>query len=156
MLNIDRVLQRAVAKKLLTADNASVARIINYERTFLLPAGGTFAAPSVVPALQQNFASAALIIGIDFDAQPDGQPANPWLTGRERFEITLSYPTGDRLINVLGLASAIRGRNGEKQYPQKELFMPPQQNVQIDVQTRLPDQLLVTVNFDALIWTFAS
>jgi hypothetical protein len=156
MLNIDRVLERCVKKKFLTADEASVARVMAFEKVFILPAGGTFAAPSVLPAQQQNFASGAILVGIDFDSQPDGQPVNPYLTGRERFEITFSYPTGDRLINVTGLASAIRGRNGENQYPSKEVYLPPQQNIQIDTQTRLPEQLLVTVHFDALIWKFAS
>ncbi len=155
MLSVERVLERAIKKGFLTANQAAVARIINYEKSFIVPAGGTFAVPSTVPAQQQNFASEALLVGVDADSQPDGQPVNPFLAGRERFEITFSYPTGDRLINTTGLAAAIFGRNGEKQWPQQFLHMPPQQNIQIDVATRLPEQLLITVNFDALIWNFA-
>lgn len=156
MLNVDRVLERCVAKGLITKADAQKARVLNYEKSFVLPGGGSFSAPTTVPVQQQNFSSAAIIVGIDADSQPDGQPVNPFLAGRERFEITFSYPTGDKLVNTLGLASAMFGRNGEKLFPSKEVFIPAQQNIQIDAQTRLPEQLLVTVDFAALIWTFAS
>ena len=56
---------------------------------------------------------------------------------------------------VFGTASALFGRNGEQDFPKKELYMPPQQNVFTSVRTWLFEQLLVTVKFEALVWRFA-
>jgi hypothetical protein len=163
MLNIDRVFQRLtqvdkrgnIPVPELAGKSISDLRYIVFPQEIIIPAGGTFTTPVVVPAQPQQFAAGAVIIGIDADSLPDGQPSNPFLVGRERFEIQFDYTQGDKLSTAFGTASALFGRNGENQWPQKELYMPPQQNIFTSVRTRLPEQLLVTVYFGALVWRFA-
>ena len=164
MLNIDRVFQRLttpdrrgnVPVPELAGKSVSDLRFIEFPQEIIIPAGGTFDTPVSVLAQPQQFAAGAIIVAIDADSVPDGQPSNPILTGRERFEIQFDYTQGDKLSTAFGQASALFGRNGEKDnFPAKELYMPPQQNIFTSVRTRLPEQLLVTVSFGCLVWRFA-
>jgi hypothetical protein len=130
-------------------------RLLHFSQEFMLPAGGTFAAPVEQGPSPVNFAAGAIILGISGDAIPDGQPVNPWLTGNERYEIQIDYTQGDRLMTGLNggfqLASGLFGRNGEKQlFPEKVLYMPPQQNFFTKVRTRLSEPLYVTIDYATL------
>lgn len=135
-------------------------RLLHFEQEFILPAGGSFAVPTLVGPRPQNFAAGAVIVSINAGATPDGQPVNPFLTGTERFEIQIDYTQGDKLITGTngGFAhgAALFGRQSERGFlPEKELYMPPQQNLFTQVRTRLPEQLLVIVDYSALVWRFA-
>jgi hypothetical protein len=144
----------------LVGKSPSDLRLLHFAQEFVLPAGGAFAAPVAVPPAPINFAAGAVILGICGSSTPEGQPNNPWLTGTERFELQIDYTQGDRLMTGTNggfmLASALFGRNGEKQLaPEKVLYMPPQQSFFVQVRTRNPEALYITLDYATLVWRFA-
>lgn len=144
----------------LVGKSPSDMRLLHFSQEFDLAAGGTFDQPVSQGPRPVNFAAGAIIIGISGSAIPDGQPNNPFLTGTERFEVQIDYTQGDKLQAGSNagwqVAASLFGRNSQReQMPEKVLYLPPQQNLFVQVRTRLPERLFITLDYATLVWRFA-
>jgi hypothetical protein len=109
----------------------------------------------------QPFAAGAIILGVTASATPVTQPAQPFLTGRQRFQLAINYTQSDALTTSgtgqtgLGNADAVLGGGDDTIFPPKFLYFPPQQSAFTTVANLTTEALRITISYHALVWRFS-
>lgn len=130
-------------------------RFLQFPQIITVGGSPDFNTLTQVGPLGQPFPGGAICIAIATSCTPAGQPINPWLRARERYELQLSYTTNEQLMTAFGQADAAMGGGQWTEFPGKELWLPPQQQIQAIVRNLTPETIRITIAYGCLVWRFA-
>jgi hypothetical protein len=90
------------------------------------------------------------------------QPTQPFLGGRQRFQVAFRYSSGDAITTTgaggavgISQAESLLGSGEDTIFPAKYLYFPPQQSCFVTVANLTTETLLVQISYHALVWRFA-
>jgi hypothetical protein len=146
--NLERLFSRAKKNKLIPATMAlQDYRFQSIGRYFPVGAAAT------VPGQPVEFPAGAIIISVCMDATEAGKMAADRRGSLDMVRVAFDLPSQDgTLIGGTGIrASCLFGRNGSRQWPEKEVLIPRQGAINITVTNLTLSALDVDVVFNVLI-----
>jgi hypothetical protein len=146
--NLERIFLRAKKNKLIPS-NLSLEdyRFQSVTKTFQLPASSSVAGVPV------DFPMGAIIVSAAMDAGVNNLAGTAARGNLDMIRVAMDLPSSDGTLTSGGAvrASCLFGRDGTKQWPEKEVIMPRQGSINVSVTNLTSSVLDVDLSFNVLL-----
>jgi hypothetical protein len=144
--NLERIFTRAKRRNRLSG-TLDEYKTQTRSATYILPASGSIIGQPV------DFAAGAIIISIGLEATMRAQAASAPRGSLDMIRIGMDLPSQDGTLVSGGpvRASCLCGRDGSRQWPEREIVMPKQGSISVSLTNLTTSDLDVDVSFNILI-----